>query len=177
MTEESLSLSISIFKNEGNKDQAIQLIKSMHKDNARIVAAIAINKEISGEIHYKDIGMSPTKGAFSGLVLGAVAGVLTGGIGLVLGSAGALIGGLVGSKKYQERFSEVRLHEVVAALEPGSSAIVAVVQRDSLLELEKNMANFDAEFFKAELSDDLAEKLEQGGAHEDNAAWFDQFAK
>ena len=177
MSEKLLSLSISIFKNKGIKDQAIQLIKSMHKDNARILAAIAIDKEISGEIHYKDIGMSPTKGAFSGLVLGAVAGVLTGGIGLVLGSAGALIGGLVGSKKYQESFSDVRLHEVVAALEPGSSAIVAVVQQDSLPELENNIANLDAEFFHAELSADLAEKLEQGKAHDGNAEWLDQFTK
>lgn len=177
MSDESLSLIISIIKNKGNMDQAIQLIKSMHKDDAQILAAIAIDKEMSGEIHYKDIGMSPAKGAFSGLVLGAVAGVLTGGIGLVLGSVGALIGGLVGSKKYQERFSEVRLHEVVAALEPGSSVIVAVVQRDRLPELEKNMVYLDAEFFEAELSDDLAEKLEQSKAHDDNAKWFDQFSK
>ena len=168
MNESAQTLSITIFHNQADKDQAIQMIQSLHKDNEKVSAAIAIDKEMNGKIRYKDIGLTSTKGAASGLVLGAVVGVLTGGIGLVLGTAGGLIGGLIGSKKYQDRFSEVRLHEVIAGLKPGSSAIVAVVQKDSLPEVEKSMAVFDAEFFNAELSDDLAEKLKQAGTRQDD---------
>lgn len=174
MDKKNLSLSISIYQNQVDKDQAIQRIKALHKDDEKVSAAIAIDKDTNGKIQYKDIGMTPQKGAVSGLVLGAVVGVLTGGIGLVLGTAGSLIGGLIGSRKYQNRFSEVRLHEVVAGLKPGTSTIVAVVQQDSLSELEQQFAALNVEFFNAQLTDDLAEKLAQAKPGSADGDWSEQ---
>jgi len=177
MNKESLTLSISIYQNQTHKNQAIQLIKSLHKDGEKILAAIAIDKALDGKIHYKDIGMTPQKGALSGLVLGAVIGVLTGGTGLVIGTAGGLIGSLVGSRKYQNRFSEVRLHELIAGLQPGTSTVVTLAQNDSLPTLEAYYTSVDAEFFQAELTDDLTEKLDQIRQHNRDSDWTDHIAE
>ena len=174
MNEDSLSLSISIFQDQSKKDQAVQMIQGLHKDKARKLTAIVIDKDENSQIHYKDIGMSPKKGALSGLAIGAVIGILSGGVGLILGALGGMLGSLVGSKKYQDTFSEVRLHEVVGNMKPGSSAIVAVIQTESLPELEKNMTAYDAETFNAALSDDLAEKFEQSGIQAEDQDWLDQ---
>jgi uncharacterized membrane protein len=174
MDEQNLSLLVSVFKGDKDTDQVISIFQSLHKEKTGVLAAVAIDRETDGKIKYKDIGMSPKKGALSGLVIGAVVGVLTGGIGLVLGSAGALIGGLLGSKKYQDRFTEVRLHEVVAAMKPGESAIVAVVDPKDISEIEKRLESLHVEYFTAPLSADLAEKLEQNKDSQADADWLDQ---
>jgi len=95
-----------------------------------------------------------------GVILGATLGILTCGIGIALGALGALVGGLVGSRKREQQFSSVRMNELVASLVPGTTALVAVVEREHIADLEKVLNSFDAEFFTAEVSADLAEKLD-----------------
>jgi hypothetical protein len=75
-----------------------------------------------------------------------------------LGALGALVGGLIGNRKREQQFSSVRMNELVASLVPGTSTLVAVVEREHVADLEKGLESFEAEIFTADVSADLAEK-------------------
>lgn len=161
MDEKSLQLLIAMFQDEQGSEEAIGVLKSASKDKQRgIQGAVAIMKDQNSGIHYRDVGMTPTKGALSGVIIGTVLGIMSGGIGLALGTIGALVGGLFGEKKRNDQFSAVRMHELIASLAPGTSAIVAIVEREHLAELEKEMETAKAEIFITEISSDLAEQLD-----------------
>lgn len=161
MDEKSLQLLIAFFQDEQGYEEAIKVLQSASKEKQRgIHGAVAIIKDQNSEIHYKDVGMTPAKGALSGVILGTVLGVMSGGIGIALGTLGALVGGLFGAKKRSDQFTDVRMHELVAALAPGTSAIVAIVEQEHLSALEEEMEISGAEIFIAEVSADLAEQLD-----------------
>jgi len=177
MDEAQLQLLIALFPGEQDAETAIKALKSTLKEKTSgIQAAVAIRKDQNNEIHYKDVGLTPAKGAMGGVILGATLGILSGGVGIALGAAGALVGGLIGQKKRQGKFASVRMHEIVASLAPGTSAIVAVVERESSAELEKELEASNAEVFTAEVTADLAEKLETH-RHTAESNWTEKLDK
>ena len=97
-----------------------------------------------------------------GIVLGAVVGVLTGGAGLALGALGALVGGLVGKKKRDSRFSDDRINQIAASLAPGSSAILIVMEPGWVVVVEKELEALGADILSAPISAGVVEQLEDG---------------
>jgi uncharacterized membrane protein len=173
MNKSSLQLLIAVFEDEQGAEQAIKSLQPMYKEKqGAIQAAVAIVKDRREGIHYKDVGLTPAKGALGGVILGVVLGVATGGAGIALGTLGALVGGLLGGKRRGEQFSEVRLNEVIAALAPGTSAIVAVVEQENIGDLEQELYALNAETFVTQVSADLAEELEER-QHTAFSEWID----
>jgi uncharacterized membrane protein len=161
MDEQPLQLLIAFFQDEQGYQEAIDVLKSASKEKQRgIHGAVAITKDQNSAIHYKDVGLTPAKGALSGVILGTALGILSGGIGIALGTIGALVGSLFGAKKRSGQFSDVRMHELVASLAPGTSAILAIVEPEQLAELEKEIEIFEVEIFITEVSADLGEELD-----------------
>ena len=177
MNGSSFQLLIAVFQNEQGAEKAIEALKPAYKEKQdAIQAAVAIVKDRHDSIRYKDVGLTPAKGAPGGVVLGAVLGIATGGVGIALGALGGLVGGLLGSKKRGEQFSEVRLNEVVAVLAPGTSAVVAVVAQEHLVAFEQEFHALNAETFVTEVSADLAEQLEEH-RHTAYTEWVDKLDK
>ena len=170
MDKENLKLFIAIFPEENDAEKVIETLKSTGEEELGIQAMLAIHKDQNSKVQYKDVGMTPTKGALGGAVLGAALGILTGGAGLVLGAVGALVGGMTGESKRSGQFSSVRLNEVVASLVPGTSALVAVIDPGKTQEVELLFGKYEAEIFNAEITADLAEKLEDH-RHKDFSEW------
>lgn len=168
MSDVSLQLILAMFESEQGTEAGLSALKQLKKEKkASLHGAILINKDASGQqIHYKDIGLTPGKGALGGVVLGAAVGVLTGGTGLVLGAAGALLGGLVGRKKQDKRFDVNHLNQVGATLEPGGAAIVAVVEQDTVSHISDVLEQQGADVFTTSVTADLAKELQ---LHRDEA--------
>lgn len=161
MDESELRVLVAEFEHEGGAEDAVSALKSFLKQkNGGIHAAVVIVKDEQSGIRYKDIGLTPARGALGGVVLGAALGILTGGASILLGAVGGLIGGLVGERKRAGEFTSVRMNEVLASLVPGSSAVVAVVEKAYLEEIEVSLASAGGEVFTAEVSADLSEQLE-----------------
>ncbi len=93
-------------------------------------------------------------------MLGAVVGILTGGTGLALVGLGALIGGLVGRKKRESRFSADRVNQIAASLAPGSSAVVIVMEPAGVAVLEEELALLGADVLTAEIPADVSQHLD-----------------
>ncbi len=168
MSEVPVQLIVAAFDDENGAEDALKALKAAKKEKLiGIQGAVVMYKDASGKkIHYKEVGLTPGKGALGGAVLGAALGVITGGATIALGAAGTLIGGLVGRKKQSSRFSSDRINQVAAALKPGSSAIVAVIEHKWVTELEKALEELGADLLTAAISADIAQQIE---AHRDVA--------
>jgi uncharacterized membrane protein len=154
-------LLVAAFYTEDRAEEALKTLKEARDETlVGIQAAVALRKDADGQIHFKDVGLTPGKGAMAGVVLGAVVGVLTGGTGLALGAIGALVGGLVGRKKRDSRFPTERLNQVAVSLAPGSSAILIVMEPGWLVVLEEELTLLGADVMITDIPADVAAKLE-----------------
>ena len=160
MNEENSKLFIALFQDEKGAEDAVDAMKSVPKEVHGIQAMVAIVKDQKNAIHYRDIGMTPAKGALGGVILGAALGILSGGATVILGTLGAIVGGLMGERKHSGELSSIRMNEILASLASGTSALVAVVDKERVQALEERFDKFDAEIFTTEITDDLVEKLD-----------------
>jgi uncharacterized membrane protein len=164
-----LHLIVAAFGDEAGAEDALKKLQDSRDEKmVGIQAAVALYKDEEGQIHFKDVGLTPGKGAAGGVVLGAVVGILTGGSGLALGALGALVGGLVGRKKRDSRFSADRINQVAASLEPSSSAAVIVMEPGWVTVLEEELALLGGDLLTADIPADVAQKLDtnQDAAYE-----------
>ena len=159
MSEQArLHLIIAAFETEAGAEEALKSLKeSQDEELIGIQAAVALHMDEKGQIHFQDVGLTPAKGAVGGVVLGAVVGILTGGTGLALGALGALIGGLVGRKKRDSRFPAERVNQLAAALAPGSSAALIVMEPGWAVVLEERLGLLGADVLAAEIPAGIAE--------------------
>jgi len=161
MDQETTHLIIAAFDGEQEAEAALKTLKeSREKELVGIQAAVALHKDDKGQLHFKDVGMTPAKGAAGGAVLGIVVGVLTGGAGLALGAIGALIGGLVGRRKRDSSFATDRINQVAASLKPGSSAVVIVMDPGWVVVLEKELEALGADVMASTLSAEVVQQAE-----------------
>ncbi|MCA9874412.1 MAG: DUF1269 domain-containing protein, partial [Anaerolineales bacterium] len=122
MSDAPIELIIAAFNAEDAAEEALKELKAAKKEKLiGIDAAAVIRRDSKNKLHVKEMGeFSTGKGAVGGAVLGAAVGLLTGGAGLVLGAAGAAIGGLIG-KKRDIGFPNERLQQIGESLKPDSS--------------------------------------------------------
>jgi uncharacterized membrane protein len=169
MGEKAVQFVIAIFENEAGAEETLSRLKAEKKDELKgVQAAVAMRKDAESRIHYKDVGMTPTKGAVAGIVMGAVVGIATGGAGLVLGAVGALLGGVVGKRKREKHVAAEKVNQVVASIPAGSSALLTIVETETAAGFEALLHASSAQTFTAEISADLAEQLHEhaDAAHE-----------
>ena len=160
----ALHLIIAAFDRETGAEAALKSLKESRDEKlVGIQAAVALGKDEQGQIQFKDLGLTPAKGALGGVVLGAVVGVLTGGTGLALGAIGALVGGLVGRKKQDSRFPTDRLNQIAATLEPGSSAIVMVMAPGWVVVVAEELELLGADVLTVDIAADVAAQLQDHG--------------
>jgi uncharacterized membrane protein len=123
--------------------------------------AAVLRRDEKNKLHIKETGdWGGGKGAAAGAVLGGFVGLLAGPVGW-LGLTGAVIGGLA-AKLRDSGFSDARLKQLGDALQPGTSAIVAVVEHTWVADLEKQMQEAGADVMTEQISADIAAQLEAG---------------
>lgn len=163
MAEAPIELIVAAFNDEDGADAALQELKQAKREKLiGIQAAVVLRKDDKGKLHTKDAGLTPGKGAAAGGIIGAVVGIVTGGVGLVMGAAGAVVGGLVGRKKRNERFNPQRIEQLAEALQPGSSAIVAVIEHTWVAAMEEELEQLGADVLTAAIAADVAQQLASG---------------
>jgi len=162
-TESPIELIIAAFQDERGAEQALDELKAAKKEKLiGIQAAVVMRRDEKGKLHTKDVKLTPGKGAARGAGLGVILGVVTGGAALALGAGGAAIGALIGKRKKNKRFSPERLDQVADALEPGTSALVAVIEHTWVEELSDELAEAGADVMTAAIAADIAEQLAAG---------------
>ncbi len=161
MSEKTVQFVIALFESEQGAEETLSSLKADKNEILQSVqAAVAMSKDKNSRIHYKDVGMTPAKGAVAGVVIGAVVGVATGGAGFALGALGALLGGVAGKRKREGQITSAQVNQVVASIQPGSSALLTVVEQDAADKFENLLHAEGAHTFVSDISTDLATQLD-----------------
>jgi uncharacterized membrane protein len=163
MSEVPVQVVIAAFQDENGADNVLFDLKTakwaglIGIQNAAVLRCDAKNK-----LHIKELkDWGGGKGAAFGGALGAIVGVLAGPAVLAAGAAGALIGGLT-AKLRDSGFSDARLGTIGESLQPGTSAIVAVIEHKWVAKLEKEMEEAEADVFTMAIAADVAGQLNAG---------------
>jgi uncharacterized membrane protein len=165
MTDVPLQIIVAAFQEEDAADGALRALKEAKKEKLiSIDNAAVIRKDEDGKLHIKETAdMGGGKGAGVGVLVGGAIGLLAGPLGVVAGSAlGAAVGGIT-AKLYDGGFKDERLEQIGASLQPGTSAIVAVIEHRWVKDLERELAEEGADVTTAALAADIAEQLQKGG--------------
>lgn len=163
MSEVPVQLIVAAFKDEKAADQALKELKVAKRERLiGIQNAAVLRKDEKGKLHIKETAdMGGGKGAALGAVTGAAIGLIAGPLLVVPAAVGALVGGLA-AKLRDSGFSDERLKQLGEGLEPGSSAIIAVVEHKWVDQVRKEMEEAGADMFTEALKTDIAEQLEAG---------------
>lgn len=165
MTEVPLQIIVAAFQEEDAADQALKALKEAKREKLiSIDNAAVIKKDDDGKLHIKETAdMGGGKGAGVGALVGGAIGLLAGPLGVAAGGAlGAAVGGMT-AKLYDGGFKDDRLRQIGTSLEPGTSAIIAVIEHRWVAELERELAEEGADVTTAALAADIAEQLQKGG--------------
>jgi uncharacterized membrane protein len=167
MDEKAVQFLIAIFDEEEGAEKTLSNLKDEKKDELRgVQGAVAMRKDTQNQIHYKDVGMTPVKGAVAGIAIGAIVGIATGGAALVLGAIGGLLGSVVGKRKREGHVAAEKVNQVVASIQPGSSALLTIVEAEAADDFGELLQAHGAQTFLAEISADLSAALSE---HADEA--------
>ena len=163
MSDNPVQLVVAAFKDEDSAKAALKELKQAQKEKLiKIENAAVLRKDEKGRLHIKEThDMGGGKGAVIGGVGGAAIGLIAGPALLVPVAVGALVGGLT-AKLRDSGFSNQRLETLGEGLQPGTSAIVAVVEHTWVAQVEAALAEAEADVITAEIQADIAEQLEAG---------------
>ena len=165
MNDVPVQVIVAAYQEEDAADQALKSLKEAKKDKLiGIENAAVIKKDEDGKLHIKETAdMGGGKGAGIGVLVGGAIGLLAGPIGVAAGSAlGAAVGGLT-AKLYDGGFKDERLRQIGTSLQPGTSAIIAVIEHRWVAEIERELAEEGAEVMTAALAADIHDQLKKGG--------------
>ena len=160
-TQVPVDVVVAAFHDQQGANNALKELETAKKDGLiGIQDAAVLRKDDQSKLHITetaDKGFG--RGAVVGGVAGAVVGVIAGPVGwAALG--GAAIGGLA-SKLRDTGFRDERLRQMGEGLQPGTSAIVAVVEHEWVHEVEKRIENEAKDIVTEAITADIAEQLEQ----------------
>ena len=165
MSDAPVQLIVAAFNDEDAAKQAWKTLKNARWSGIIGVDNMArIRRDEKNKIHIKEQGdPGGGKGAAVGAVVGGVIGSIAGPLGaMVVGSAtGAVVGGIT-AKVFDSGIPDDRLKEIGEALQPGTSAIVAVIEHKWVAELEKELEDEATDVFVHGLAADIAEQLAEG---------------
>ena len=154
---------VAAFQDEDGAKAALKELKhAKHQGLIKIDDAAVIRKDEKGKLHIKETeDMSTGKGAGIGAVIGGVIGLLGGPVGVALGAgAGAAIGGIAAHG--DAGIKDERLETIGAGLEPGTSAIVAIVEHKWVEAVQAQLEEDATDVMAQQLSADIHAQLSEG---------------
>ena len=164
MSDVPIQLIVAAFQEEKAADQALKQLKAAHREKLiDIQDAAVIRRDEKNKLHIKETAdPGGGKGAAAGGAIGAVIGLIGGPAGVVVGAAaGAFVGGVT-AKVIDSGIPDDRLKKIGEGLQPGTSAIVAIIEHRWVKDVETQLQEAGADTLTEELRADIAEQLAAG---------------
>jgi uncharacterized membrane protein len=159
--DESIELIIAAFNDEKKADQVLKEMRQLDKDGILAVLNAAIMvKTAEGKVSLRETeDVSGKQGAIFGAIVGGVLGLLGGPAGVIVGAAAGAATGGVAANQIDMGFSDEALQEIQQGLEPGSSAIIALVEHEWIQRILDEFDKYEAQLFHQALKDEIATQL------------------
>jgi uncharacterized membrane protein len=154
---------VAAFKTEDGADNALAQLRSVEKQHLIDINNVAVLRcDQQGKVHIKEpTDMGGGRGAAIGAVVGGIAGLLFPPAMLATAAGGAAIGGIA-ARLRDSGFDDDRLRELGKSLQPGTSALLAVIEHTWVREVEEELAKAGADVATKELGADIAAELKAG---------------
>ena len=163
-----VALVVDAFNDEDKADEVLKVLQKLdRKGIVNIVNAAVLVRDESGKARLKetqDVGAK--RGALFGAIAGGLLGLLGGPAGVIVGAtAGAATGG-VAAHQIDMGFSDDYLKEFQEGLEPGTSAIIALVEHEWIERVVEELDKFEGKLFRQTLKADIAARLKASESEE-----------
>ena len=162
MNKEPSILILASFEDEAIADKAFFDLKMDKRGRLiKFKDAAIVNRDEQDKIHIKETAdLGGGKGMLYGGVIGALVGLIAGPIGAVIGGAlGVVVGGIT-AKKFDAGIPDERLTQIGAALQPGSSVILAVVEQRWLEPVQSRLEEAGGEVLAESHNTEFFEQVE-----------------
>jgi uncharacterized membrane protein len=161
MADVPVELIVAAFPDEDGASKALNALKEARKERLiGIQDAAVIQRRVDNTLHIRETGdMTGGRGAVIGGIVGAAIGLVAPPTVLVTAGIGAAIGGLA-ARLRDSGFPDDRLRELGEALQPGTSALVAVIEHTWVAEVERELAELGARMVTEEIKAEIASQLE-----------------
>ncbi len=155
---------VAAFNDENTADQAMESLKAAAKEQDFQIQDVAVvRRDENNKVHIKESGdMGGGKGAVIGGIIGGVVGLIAGPLAIVTSAlGGALVGGLA-AKLHDSGIKNETLQSLGNALQPGTSAVVAVLGNQKVSQLRAMMEQAGAHVMVANMTADIANAVASG---------------
>ena len=156
--EAEIELVVWVFDEAGKADEALEYLKQLKREHvlATIRNSAVLVKDADGQVSLKEAKDLDTKqGRLFGAIAGGLVGLVGGPVGAVVGAvAGAVTGG-VAAKRIDRGFSNKYLKGLEKYLQPGTSALIVLVENEWAGKVADAMVQFGGQLFRQALPDEI----------------------
>lgn len=147
--------------NEQLAREALDFVEDLHRRHTfKILNAALLSKDQNGDVSVVDTrDIDPKKGRVLGAITGGLIGLLAGPGGAVLGALAGLGAGGAAGKLIDEGFSDEFLENLQGYLQPGSAAVILLVEHEWVKSVAESMAGLSGFVFQQSITDRLVEDL------------------
>ncbi len=147
--------------NEQLAREALDFAQDLHRRHTfKLLNAALLVKDPEGRVSVVDTrDIDPKKGRVLGAITGGLIGLLAGPGGAILGALAGLGAGGAAGKLIDEGFSDRFLQNLQDYLQPGSAAVILLVEHEWVQSVAESMADLKGFVFQQPLTDTLVEDL------------------
>ena len=161
MSDLPVQIVVAVFQSEQGADTTLYDLEAAQSAGYfGIQNAAVLRRDEHNKLHIREKqDWGGGEGAAAGAIVGAIIGAIAGPGAILVGAAGALIGGLA-AKLRDSGFDDEHLAMLGESLTPGTSALVAVVEHKRLDEYQQRLALAGADTVStAALAAEIAQSL------------------
>ena len=142
------------------KEARKALKESAKKDGLEVLNVAVLAKDGEGKVSVAESeDVSSRHGALFGAITGGLLGLIGGPAGVVLGAAAGAATGGIAAGKLDMGFSDAYLAKMEENLQPGSSALIVLVEPASAEQVSAVMAGFQGEVLRQALTDAMMAQI------------------
>jgi uncharacterized membrane protein len=160
-----IELVARVFESPGQASEALELVEGLHQQKRfRILNAAVLVKEEDGTTSIKDTkDLEPRKGRILGAIAGGLVGLLAGPVGVVVGALAGVGAGSLAARWVDLGFSDKFLTELQEHLQPGSSALIVLVEHEWAQPMSEALSDLGGVVLQQPLTDEMVEGFLQEG--------------
>jgi uncharacterized membrane protein len=160
--EARVELIVLAFDEMGQAEEALEFLKQLRGARSigpiRNAAVLVVDED--GEASFKETqDVDARHGALFGAITGGLVGLLGGPVGAIVGAAAGAITGRVAAGRIDMGFSNKYLQSVQQKLQPGSSALIAIVEHEWVGQVTEGLTQFKGQLFRQALTDEIVAEI------------------
>ncbi|MGF1570952.1 MAG: DUF1269 domain-containing protein [Nodosilinea sp.] len=162
MSDSPIQVIVAAFNNPDEASAVMADLKQGRKEGLiGIIDAAVVVKDGDGKLKITDAKRRTRKGLMTGGVVGGLIGLVVAPPVTAIAATGGVIGALVG--RLRSAPLKADMQDLGAALQPNTSAIIAVIEHTWVEQLEAALMDAGAQLIRDAIQADIAEQLEAGG--------------